>query len=80
MQFLSDVIATIQLSVLRGESLGSKILSVLLAVVGVVLFFTGDHIGMTVCLIGFLYEEHQRQIAALRREIRAKKMWHGGEE
>ena len=63
----------------REENRGSKILSVLLAVTGVVLFFTGDHIGMVICLSGFLYEEQKRQIAALRREIRAKKMWHGGE-
>lgn len=63
----------------REENRGSKILSVLFAVCGVVLFFTGDHIGMAICLSGFLYEEQKRQIAILRREIRAKKMWHGGE-
>lgn len=63
----------------RGENLGSKILSILFAAGGVVLFFTGDHIGMVICLSGFLYEEQKRQIAALRREVRAKKMWHGGE-
>lgn len=79
MQFLSDAIATFRLSVLRGENIGSKILSVLFAVCGVVLFFTGDHIGMVICLSGFLYEEQKRQIATLRREVRAKKMWHGGE-
>lgn len=63
----------------RGENLGSKILSILFAAGGVVLFFTGDHIGMVICLSGFLYEQQKQQIAALRREIRAKKMWHGGE-
>ena len=63
----------------RGENLGSKILSVAFAVGGVVFFFTGDHIGMVICLVGFCFEDHQRQFAALRREIRAKKMWHGGE-
>lgn len=79
MRFLSHLKPWLAKHIRRGENLGSKILSVAFAVGGVVFFFTGDHVGMVICLVGFCYEDHQRQIAAVRREIRSKRNWDEGQ-
>ena len=43
------------------------------------LLFGQDTIGL-ICLVGMVHELNQIEIARLRAEIRAKKMWHGGEQ
>lgn len=64
----------------RGENQGRKIAAGFYAVgATLALIFGQDTIG-AICLIGMVHELNQIEIARLRAEIRAKKMWHGGDE
>ncbi len=64
----------------RGETQGRSIAVVIYAVGGVIALLYGQDTIALIGLIGFVHEMNQIEIAALRREIRAKKMWHGGEQ
>ena len=64
----------------RGENRGRKIAGTVYGCVSLTaLLFGYDTIGL-ICLVGMVHELNQIEIARLRAEIRAKKMWHGGEQ
>lgn len=66
-------------SVRRGENVTGKIMIVGYLMMMAAAAFLGRELVGVICLIGFLHELNRIEFANLRREIRAKKMWHGGE-
>lgn len=63
----------------REENLSSKIMLAGYVVLMPIAFFLGHEVVGLICFIGMLHELHRIEMAGLRREIRAKRMWHEGE-
>lgn len=74
------LITSFHLAFRRGENLSHKILIGSWTIgMFVAAYFDQDAL-VAICCIGVVHQLTQIQIAALRKEIRAKKMWHGGEQ
>lgn len=69
----------LQHSVWRDKDARHKMLAGAYFIVGLVLMTFGHDTAALICLVGFVHETGRMDVAALRREMQAKRPWDDGQ-